>query len=344
MDDLKSKILETIAKKGALKASEIAASLSFSRQYVHKFLQELKEEGKIVLIGKTNRAKYVITDQKLVAEAKRVIHDIHRVFPNKGLSEDIVLDLIKRETGIFLDIPENVSKIAEHAFVEMMNNAIDHSQSPNVEVFFKKEKDHIRFDVIDHGIGIFRHVMRKRGLKNELEAIQDILKGKQTTDPERHTGEGIFFTSKIGDILTIRSFQKKLTFNNIIDDIFVQDIADKDGTRVTFVVSINAQRRLEDIFNKYTSEFYEFDKTVVAVRLYKMGSIYISRSQARRIMAGLEKFKTIVLDFNHLQTIGQSFADEIFRVWQRHHLDIKIIAEHQNENVEFMIKRALSVQ
>jgi hypothetical protein len=45
-------------------------------------------------------------------------------------------------------------------------------------------------------------------LKNHLEAIQDLLKGKQTTMPKSHSGEGIFFTSKIADNLTISSSQE----------------------------------------------------------------------------------------------------------------------------------------
>ena len=343
MNDIKTKITQTIQKRHGIRAFEIATVLGFSRQYVHKFLQELKEEGKIVLIGKTNRAKYVIADHELVADVKRMITDLRRVFINRDISEDIILDLIKRETGIFLDIPENVARIVEYAFVEMTNNAIEHSQSASVEVWFKRVREHIRFDVIDHGVGIFYHLMQKKGLKNELEAVQDLLKGKQTTDPERHTGEGIFFTSKVADALTIKSFRKKITFNNLINDIFIQDISNKDGTRVTFVISTNSQKKLEDTFSEYSSNSYEFDKTIVTVRFYKMGSIYISRSQARRIMTGLEKFRSIVLDFDQIKTIGQAFADEIFRVWQHHHPDIRITHEHSNENIEFMIKRAMIV-
>jgi aspartokinase len=73
-----------------------------------------------------------------------------------------------------------------------------------------------------------------------------------------------------------------------------------------------------------------------------MGDIYISRSQARRIMSGLDKFKTVVLDFDRVKTVGQGFADEVFRVWQKHHLNIKIIPKNTNENINFMIKRVLS--
>ena len=70
-----------------------------------------------------------------------------------------------------------------------------------------------------------------------------------------------------------------------------------------------------------------------------MGDMYISRSQARRIMNGLDKFSTIVLDFKYIKNIGQAFVDEIFRVWRNKYPDKEIIVENADDNVNFMIKR-----
>jgi len=58
-------------------------------------------------------------------------------------------------------------------------------------------------------------------------------------------------------------------------------------------------------------------------------------------MIGLESFQDVLLDFEGVESIGQAFADEIFRVWQSNHPEIKITYINVNENVEFMIKRAL---
>lgn len=69
---------------------------------------------------------------------------------------------------------------------------------------------------------------------------------------------------------------------------------------------------------------------------------YISRSQAKRILAGLEKFKQVTLDFRRVQSVGQGFVDEVFRVFQRNHPDIDIRFTHANPSVEFMIKRSQS--
>ena len=50
----------------------------------------------------------------------------------------------------------------------------------------------------------------------------------------------------------------------------------------------------------------------------------ISRSEARRLLLGLEKFKEIILDFKDVKKIGQGFADEIFRVFHNRHPNIVI--------------------
>lgn len=335
-------ILDALKKHKKVTASEIVNKTGFSRAYVNRFFQSLKDEGKIVLIGKANKAHYLPADERAIKASRHDLLSLTKVIRNKDISEDVVLDDIKKDTGIFEDVARNVSSITGYAFSEMLNNAIEHSRSKLIKITVKRDEDHITFSVEDKGVGIFNNIRKKKGLSNNLEAIQDLLKGKQTTAPEAHSGEGIFFTSKVADILTIQSSEKKLVFNNLLADIFIKDIRRITGTKVNFCVSVDTKKQLEDIFRKYTDSSFEFSKTDVIVKLYKMGHEYISRSQARRIVAGLEKFKNITLDFNGVDTVGQAFADEIFRVWESAYPHIKIISKHANENVEFIIKRAVS--
>lgn len=339
--DIKKLILKALDKKGEAKAADIVKASGFSRAYVNRFLKQLREEGKIILIGKANKARYIKADKKALARARKSVTSVHKILKNVNLAEDAILDEIKRDTGIFIDLPKNILDILDYAFTEMLNNAIEHSKSKNIEIIMKRDSANARFDVADKGIGIFNNIMQKKKLHSHMEAIQDLLKGKQTTAPEGHSGEGIFFTSKVADLLTIQSSKKKLIFNNIVDDVFVHDVKKTKGTKVVFVISLKSKRRIENIFKKYAGDLYEFSKTVVAVRLYKMDNAYISRSQARRVMTGLDKFKTIVLDFKNIKTVGQAFADEIFRVWQGHHRGIRVEYKNANENIEFMIRRAL---
>ncbi|KKT58772.1 hypothetical protein A3I36_00345 [Candidatus Giovannonibacteria bacterium RIFCSPLOWO2_02_FULL_45_28] len=338
--DVKHFILKKLAKAGRVRTSDVASETGFSRAYISRFLQELQNEGKILRIGRANQARYVFAHGTEIVAEKRKILRAHRILKNKNLSEDAVLDEIKRESGIFLKLPKNISDILDYAFTEMLNNAIEHSRSKSIEISARREPDFIGFDVVDRGVGIFNNLMRKKRLKSELEAIQDLLKGKQTTAPRQHTGEGVFFTSKVADILTFKSSNKKLIFDNIASDVFVKDIKNVKGTRVSFFIKIKSKRDLAKVFREFSGDSFEFGKTRVIVTLYKMGESYISRSQARRVLSGLDKFHEIILNFNGVETVGQAFTDEVFRVWQAHHPRIKIKYENANDNIVFMIKRA----
>ena len=338
--DVKALILKKLKEEQEVRASDIARQTGFSRVYVHRILKSLVDDGALMLIGKANQAKYVAADKgERVRESQLTVR---RILQNKGLAEHRVLEDIKRDTGIFVGLRKNVTSIVDYAFTEMLNNAIEHSQSPRIELSMARTRTDVRFEVTDYGVGIFDNIMTKKHLHGRMDAIQDLLKGKETTAPERHSGEGIFFTSKIADSLIIRSAEKKLVFDNLRDDIYIKDLRTLKGTRVSFAISVDAAKVLADVFNRYTDDSYTFSKTKVNVKLYQGETEYVSRSQARRILSGLEKFRTVELDFKGIETVGQAFADEVFRVWQAGHTRTKILPYNANENVMFMIRRAKS--
>ena len=227
----------------------------------------------------------------------------------------------------------------------MLNNAIEHSTSIRIGIEVSIQKKMLSFIVNDSGIGVFRNIMQKRNLKSELEAIQDLMKGKTTTMPKSHSGEGIFFTSKAGDLFILDSFGYQLIVNNEIPDVFVKKTKKiKRGTQVMFEIYTSSERHLNELFKQYTNltkdSDYGFDKTKIQVKLYTIGSVHISRSQARRVLSGLEKFKIIVFDFDKVPVAGQAFADEIFRVFHNKHPHITLDAVNMNEGVKFMVERA----
>jgi hypothetical protein len=338
--ELKTLILGTIKKQGQVKTADIVGITGLSRAYAQRLLKNLADEGVIVLIGKANQAQYILPLKKGAVNVKPL--SVRRIMTNKGLTEDKVLREIKENSSIFQGISGNVSSILDYSFTEMLNNAIEHSMSEKITVFIMRNATDIRFSVADRGIGIFNNIMKKKRLGASIDAIQDLLKGKETTAPAAHSGEGIFFTSKIADLLTIKSFEKKLVFDNARQDIYVKDVKPVRGTTVDFVLGLKSKKKLVDLFGKYTDENFQFSKTGVKVNLYSQDVDYVSRSQARRILVGMEKFKTIELDFKEVKTIGQAFADEIFRIWQTGHKYVKFVISDANENVLLMIKRAQS--
>ena len=336
------KIIEThLEKKGSVRSAEIAIAANVSRAYAHRILRELQSEGEILRIGKANRARYVRADNRTVqrelAKELRFRVRLH----NRSLNEDVVLKRIHRETGVLQNIPTNTLRIVEYGFTEMVNNAIEHSQSDFIDVTMIRSLRNVSFAVRDRGIGVFNNIMRSRHLASELEAIQDLLKGKTTTAPDRHSGEGIFFTSKAGDRLELSGSGKKIVFDNTVGDLFVQSVKARAGTLVEFTIAVKTQRKLEEVFRRYTGDELAFDKTGVTVSLYKTGTEFLSRSQARRLLAGLEKFREVTFDFAGVESIGQGFADEVFRVWKTSHPTTMFTSKNANADVQFMIGRSI---
>ncbi|WP_339058815.1 STAS-like domain-containing protein [Fusobacterium animalis] len=106
---------------------------------------------------------------------------------------------------------------------------------------------------------------------------------------------------------------------------------------------IITERTTKEIFDEYTSDDFVFNKTKITVHLAKdyLGYDFVSRSLAKRILMNVEKFKIIVLDFENIDNIGQGFADEVFRVFKNKNPDITIVPVNMNEEIEFMINRAM---
>lgn len=341
----KAKILQEIREKGVMKTSDFAG-FDVSRQYVSRLLSELVEENIIIKIGSTRSAFYT-TEEYLQKNPKIAPSLYSKVLTNKNLEEHKIFDDIEKQFLPTIKVSENVKSIFEYAFSEMLNNAIDHSVSKRIKIFVSLNNEVLTFIVDDFGVGVFRNIMQKRGLNSEIEAIQDLLKGKMTTAPKFHSGEGIFFTSKVGDEFILDSYGYQFIANNIIKDIFIKKVrGQKQGTKVTFRININDRHHLNDIFKKYTNidsdSNYGFDKTEVRVKLYAMGGVHISRSQARRVLSGLDKFKVVVMDYDKVPMVGQAFADEIYRVFKIKNPKIDIQNTNMNESVKFMVERSIN--
>lgn len=337
--DIKNEIIQFASTHEKFRTSDVlkALSVSKSRQFISSVLSGMVKEERLIRAGTGEFVYYALPEK-----ASLLFTSIKKKLKNGKISEDTVFQELENQSPIIKNLPENISSILFYAFTEMLNNAIDHSQSKNIIVELSNRDGQIEFIVEDSGVGVFRNVMTKKKLKSEIDAIQDLLKGKTTTAPQAHSGEGIFFTSKIGDLFILESYGYRLRVDNRISDVFIEEIAEqKRGTRVTFQLPIHSSKHLNDVFKEYQTDpsEYAFDKTEVKVKLYTMGTIYISRSQARRILSGLEKFKSIILDFDKVPTVGQAFADEIFRVFQVRHPDINITPVNMVEPVEFMVKR-----
>ncbi|MGA1825212.1 MAG: STAS-like domain-containing protein [bacterium] len=329
------KIKRYLKEKKVASGKEIVEFLGVSRQAANKHLKVLIENGDVIKEGITKGSVYKI------AGKIRLTKRFGKTYSLKGLEEDKVYCEIELLLNLKKILRENVLHIVRYAFTELLNNAIDHSYSQISDIEIIIDHYNFSFTIRDYGIGLFSSIHKKFNLSDENAAIGELLKGKTTTMKEKHTGEGIFFTSKSGDIITFRSHKIGLVFDNKKQDIFVEQKKAIKGTEIKFSISRASKKDLEEIFKEYAPEDfdYRFEKTYVYVKLFQKE--YISRSEARRLLVGLDKFKEIILDFKGVQSLGQGFADEVFRVFQNQHTGISIKTKNINPTIGSLIKHVV---
>ena len=239
------------------------------------------------------------------------------------------------------NLPDPSAGVARFGFTEMLNNAIEHSDSEVVSVSLITGEDLLTFRISDEGVGAFERVKRAKKLEDYPAAIQEIAKGKLTTDPSKHTGQGIFFTSKAVDIFVLSSNGWKWTVDNVREDEAIAQVRPYKGTQVQFAVDPNTTRSINEVFDEYTDkETFEFDTTRTVVRLFEYDVTFVSRSEAKRLTRNLEKFKEVVVDFRGVEGVGQGFADEIFRVWQNEHPTIRLVPVNMNGSIRLLVEQA----
>jgi anti-sigma regulatory factor (Ser/Thr protein kinase) len=242
------------------------------------------------------------------------------------------------------DLSENVQSICEYGFTEMLNNVIDHSGSPAALLSIDRQPSKVTLLVHDRGIGIFRKVQQALGLENEHAAVLELTKGRFTTDPERHTGEGIFFTCRMFDYFSVVSGTVSLHFRTGEQDWWMEDTEPKEGSTVWMEIAPDSKRTTKGVFDRFAGEEagFELNSTVLSIRLLQQsGGGLVSRSQARRLLARMQQFRTVVLDFEGVSGIGPAFADEIFRVFARNHPATVLVPVNASVDVARMIARAI---
>jgi hypothetical protein len=117
------------------------------------------------------------------------------------------------------------------------------------------------------------------------------------------------------------------------------------GTKVFMSVALDSQRTTSEIFQQFMNapEDFDFSKTLVPMKLARLGQEQlISRSQAKRLVARFDRFKTVTLDFEGIDEIGQAFADELFRVYRLAHPNVELEPIHMTRQVEQMWLRAVA--
>lgn len=329
---VRSFILEAVDEHPHDLVAAVTREFGVTKQNASYHIQKLVADEELTQTGKTRSARFYLAPKKAWKK------DYKLAGRNPSQSEHDVweADILPQLS----DLPENALDIWRYCFTEMFNNAIDHSAGSRATVRLRRTAVNAEITIIDNGVGIFKKIQRAMKFPDAKYSTLELAKGKFTTDPERHTGEGIFFTSKMLDGFDISSGGVYFT---LPPSATAPPGPTGEGTAVWMKLKNNTTRSRKEVFDTYASpdNDYAFDKTVVPVKLAEQNpNDLVSRSQAKRLLLRIDRFRTVVLDFNNVNQIGQAFADEIFRVFVRSHPNVSVQFTNANDQVLRMIKRA----
>ena len=323
-------ILEKIAQGSKTVSADVSEAFGISTNTVHSYLRRLQEQNIIV---KEKRGEYKLVTNVISYDLKRSEGHLD--------SETYAFDNCFEHH--IKDLPENVYRIWEYAFSEMINNVVDHSAAEELVLQIEQSYLYTNVFIIDNGVGIFNKIKEHFSLPGIDEAICELFKGKLTTDSSNHSGEGIFFSSKMMDKFMIYSSGKVFTANKYSDEsVFDISLGEQfSGTAVFMSLSNFSQRHAADVFDQYASVDGGFTKTRIPLKNI-FDTAPISRSQAKRVCNRLDSFLEVEIDFDGLDWMGQGFAHQMFVVYQNAHPDIKLIPTNMSENVRKMYNHVIS--
>ncbi len=170
MSDRKRKVDRLFDEAVTLQAGEIARKMGVTRQTAHRHLRQLVSEGRLISENAGRSTRY-----------RRANPIDQRHYLTDGLEEDRVWTEMSGEGSIVSPLTQRARAVLQYALTELVNNAIDHSDSLEVFVCISQQGKIVSLEVRDEGVGIFNQINEKLGLGSPLEALQELSKGKTTT-------------------------------------------------------------------------------------------------------------------------------------------------------------------
>lgn len=336
-------ILEQIEKDESKLTSKVIKTFHTSDTTVRRYIAELAE-NKTICVNSKKKCGYELK-----------VQCFSQLYQNINLEEDTIY---RNDFFSYIkELPENVQHIWTYAFTEMLNNAIEHSQSETIFIMLNKNYLFTEVSILDRGIGIFNNIIQYMKTKYNTaditveDAIVELFKGKLTTAEQNHSGEGIFFTSRMMDNFFIVSNNTFFSHDNVseyTDKEYIKKTIDTSqkiigintGTMVYLRMSNHSPKTAKEVFDMFAPIDSGFIKTSIPIKHSCCEFGYpVSRSQARRLCTRFDEFEEIILDFEGVDNIGQAFAHEIFYVFQKNHPNLKLVVQNAVPYVANMINR-----
>jgi anti-sigma regulatory factor (Ser/Thr protein kinase) len=256
-----------------------------------------------------------------------------------GLQEDVPWH---RDFAPFFVLPHSVARMAQHAFSELLNNAIDHSGGSSVTVSMRQTALQLQLLVSDDGCGVFERIQQNFAIDDPTLAMLELSKGKLTSLPDAHSGHGLFFTSRLADVFDLHANRLSFQFRGWDRRTWYRGKPmPRQGTSVYVAIALDTPRTLNGVLRAHSADgdSYGFETTQVPLQLITGGATGLeSRAQAKRVAARLSAFRRAEVDFSGISDVGHGFADELFRVFSRQNPGVELVPLHMAPRVAEMVQ------
>jgi anti-sigma regulatory factor (Ser/Thr protein kinase) len=311
--------------------AHLMARLGISRRQAGSVLRKLVAMQWLASSGTPRKPRFV----------PGPLRQVVRRYAIEGLQEDSPWRL---DFAPAFDLKPEVRRMAQHAFTELLNNAIDHSGGHSVTVSMRQTPVQLQLLVSDDGLGLFERIARDFAIEDPTLAMLELSKGKLTSDPDRHLGHGLFFCSRLADVFDIHANKAAFQCRGWDQRRWhAGRPAARTGTSVYVAISLDTMCTLDAVLRAHSSGDgdYRFERTSVPLNLIGSGErgerSLASRADAQRVASRLAQFSVAELDFNGISDIGHAFADELFRVFHRHHPALQLLPVGMAPRVAAMV-------
>jgi anti-sigma regulatory factor (Ser/Thr protein kinase) len=310
---------------------QLMQRLGISRRTARRTLDRLASAQWLLREGTPRRHRYRPGALRQVARRYRL----------DGLQEDRPW---ARDFAPCFALPAPVSRLVQHAFTELINNAIEHSGGTSVTVSMRQTPLQVQLLVSDDGCGLFDRIGETFDLTEPSLAMLELSKGKLTSRPARHTGRGLFFTARLADVMDLHANASAFRHRGWEPHRWQATRAvPRRGTSVYVAISMESSRTLDAVLRQHSLDGlgYAFERTVVPLQLITAEhDALASRAQARRVGSGLQRFRRAEVDFDGIAEVGHGFVDELFRVFRREHPGIELVPTNMAPRIQALVNSA----
>ncbi|OYU93094.1 MAG: hypothetical protein CFE45_21375 [Burkholderiales bacterium PBB5] len=328
LSDLTAWITEAALRHPDALPGHLVERLGISGRSAHALLRKLVAAQWLQREGSGAKLRFV----------PGLMRQVVRRYALANLQEDLPW---RQDFAPSLDLPPAVARMVQHVFTELLNNAIDHSGGTQVTVSLRQTPLQVQLLVSDDGRGVFETIGQHFQITDPALAMLELAKGKLSSQPQRHTGRGLFFASKLADIFDLHANDAAFQQRGWQQDHWHRGRpACTRGSSVYVAIRLDTERTLDAVLRRYSldGQGYRFERTVVPLALIGSAQqVLESRAQARRVAQRLTQFKRVELDFDGLAEVGHGFADELFRVFGAQHPQLEMVALNMAPQVAAMV-------